>query len=318
MTYLSRQQQGRPALLLAGLILFPLAAAQAAAPTVNQANVNLETDISTMAIHVGQSAPLPPGGCNAGYAWHTTYGGCRIAQKQSESAQCPGGQTGTRKRERIAYALQADPGNVVYEDWDAWIGECRASAPPASGECRYEPGKTEIVFFRLPGGDPVTVVQWQGAIVVNSAVHTYGQIPGYDATRGLLNNGWWYRSGALIPTQGDSFDTTAYEVCREPSAPPPSPVQVTFTVLKRPSGVSCRFTEFKVRANYPDGSIAIGVPLKWTVVWRGALSSYETVTDSRGEASTYATRFDGNMNIRVRVNYGATSQEIRGICIGGT
>lgn len=228
MTCAATRRLGKRKLALAAFTLFPLAPALATAPATNQADVHLRTDIDTMAVQIGQGAPLPPGGCNPGYTWHTTYGGCRIAQTQSESTQCPVGQIGTRERNRVAYVLQANPGDIAYDGWSDWKEDCR------------------------------------------------------------------------------------------PMAPLPSPAQVAFTVLKRPSGVSCRFTEFKVRANYPDGTAAIGVPLKWTVVWRGALSRYETLTDSRGEASTTATGFDGNMNIRVRVSFGTSSQEIRGICIGGT
>ncbi|MGE8657045.1 MAG: hypothetical protein ACN6O8_09895 [Achromobacter sp.] len=315
MSYLSRQRQGRRALLLAGLILFPLAAAQAAAPTANQANVNLETDINTMAVHVGQSAPLPPGGCNPGYAWHTTYGGCRIAQEQSESTQCPVGQTGTRARTRVAYALQADPQNVVYEDWGTWAGDCRASSAPASGDCRYEPGKTEIVFFRLPGGDPVTVMQWQGAIIVNSAVHTYGQIPGYEAVKGLAKDGWLYRTGTLAPNQGDSFDTTSYELCREP-VDPPLPSQVNFTRVQAPDALHCTFPWFTVRATFPDGTPAKGIKLTWTPLHSVQNRRKETVTDAKGEATYSVARTTAGDTIRV--HWGKSSMDLKYFCIGGT
>lgn len=127
----ARRRRSRRALLLAGLILSPLSAAQAAAGNANQANVTLRTDLNTMTVQVGQRAPLPPGGCTPGYTWHTTYGGCRIAQKQSESTKCPSGQTGTRSRARTAFILQADPANVVYEGWGAWQNSCQAPRAPS-------------------------------------------------------------------------------------------------------------------------------------------------------------------------------------------
>lgn len=210
----SRRRQDRRQLILAGLILFPLSAAQAAAPSANQANVNLETDISTMAVQVGQGAPLPPGGCNPGYAWHTTYGGCRIAQKQSESAQCPNGQAGTRSRDRTAFILQADPANVVYEDWGDWKDECRIAGPARSNPCKYEPGRTELVFFRLPGGDPVTVMRWNDTYIVNRAVRSYGDIPGARSSWGYLCGRQYYRAGALISSHEGANDISVYELCR--------------------------------------------------------------------------------------------------------
>nr|WP_313658793.1 hypothetical protein [Achromobacter ruhlandii] len=120
--------KGRPWLAL--LLLFLLTATHAA-PASNQADVELRTDISTMAVQITQGAPLPPGGCKSGYLWHTTYGGCRIAQTQSESAQCPAGYTGTRVRYRTVYVLQANSADVAYEGWGAWHDSCQA-LPPAT------------------------------------------------------------------------------------------------------------------------------------------------------------------------------------------
>lgn len=317
-----KRRPGRRKLLaLAVLTQFPLSPTLTAAPAGNQANVELRTDLNTMAVQVGQGAPLPPGGCNPGYAWHTTYGGCRIAQKQSESTQCPSGQAGTRSRDRMAYVLQADPANVVYEEWGDWKDECRVAGPdtgmvckyearksevlfvyllgqlpriafywdgalvastpapavydpwsldPLSVEyggqkevaqangfrystgqfieetsgsdnvaalsydafasfqicrepvnpppivyskpCKYEPGRTELVFFRLPGGDPVTLMRWDGRYIVNRAVHSYGEIPGYRS--GVLCGRGRYKMGALISSHGGSNDITVYEVCK--------------------------------------------------------------------------------------------------------
>lgn len=172
-----------------------------------------------MAVHVDQGAPLPSGGCNPGYAWHTTYGGCRIAQKQSESAQCPSGQTGSRSRDRTAFILQADPANVVYEDWGAWEDECRIAGPARSNPCKYEPGRTEIVFFRLPGGAPATLIRWIGRYIMNRAVHSYGEIPGAREIPGLRSSRKFscsrhnFRVGDLISSHEGSNDITVYELC---------------------------------------------------------------------------------------------------------
>lgn len=43
-----------------------------------------------------------------------------------------------------------------------------------SKPCKYEPGRTELVFFRLPGEDPVTLMRWNGNYIVNRAVWLRG------------------------------------------------------------------------------------------------------------------------------------------------
>ena len=214
-----KRRPGRRKLVRAVLTLFPFAPVLAAAPAANQANVQLRTDLNTMAVQVGQGVPLPPGGCNPGYAWHTTYGGCRIAQKQSESTQCPSGQAGTRSRDRTAFILQADPANVVYEDWGAWKDECRTGRA-YSNPCKYEPGKTELVFFRLPGGAPATLMRWNDIYIINRAVLSYGDIPGTgnDPVRRKLCGRQYYSAGALISSHEGANDITVHEVCRYPSA----------------------------------------------------------------------------------------------------
>ncbi len=118
----SLKGKGRRGLALLCLLLFPLTFAQASPD--NQADVELRTNISTMAVQITQGAPLPPGGCVSGYLWHTTYGGCRRAQTQSEAGQCPAGYTGSRIRYRTAYILQANPGDIAYEGWGAWQDGC--------------------------------------------------------------------------------------------------------------------------------------------------------------------------------------------------
>lgn len=95
------------------------------ASATNQADVQLQADINTMFVQVNQRAPLPPGGCVAGYAWHTTYGGCRRAQTQSELGRCPPGFIGTKVRYRMAFALQANAHDVAYDAWGAWHDSCR-------------------------------------------------------------------------------------------------------------------------------------------------------------------------------------------------
>jgi hypothetical protein len=166
----STRGKGRQWLALLCLFLFPLTIVQAT-PASNQAGVELRTNISTMAVQITQGAPLPPGGCNAGYLWHTTYGGCRIAQTQSESAQCPAGYTGSRVRYRNAYILQANPADIAYEAWGAWHDSCQAPPPPATVKmeilkgpdvlhCRFPDYK---VRFTYPDGSPASGIdlKWE-------------------------------------------------------------------------------------------------------------------------------------------------------------
>ncbi|AZS77419.1 hypothetical protein LMG2828_00300 [Achromobacter piechaudii] len=97
------------------------------ASTANQADVQLQTDLNTMVVRVDQSAPMPPGGCAGGYSWHTTYGGCRVPQTQTEYSQCPAGYTGSQVRYRTYYVLQANASDVAYEGWGPWQDGCTAS-----------------------------------------------------------------------------------------------------------------------------------------------------------------------------------------------
>ena len=99
--------------------------------TPHQANVQIKTDLTHLLISVDQGAPLPPGGCNAGFEWNTTHGGCRRADIQPESAACPTGYTGSRTRYRTAYILQANSNDVAYDAWGAWQENC--TAPRAAG-----------------------------------------------------------------------------------------------------------------------------------------------------------------------------------------
>jgi len=116
--------QGRALLALLFALLVPTVSQ---ASTAKQADVQLQTDLNTMVIRVDQGAPLPPGGCVGGYSWHTTYGGCRIAQTQAEYSQCPAGYTGNQVRYRTYYVLQANANDVAYEGWGPWQDGCTAS-----------------------------------------------------------------------------------------------------------------------------------------------------------------------------------------------
>lgn len=120
---------GRRALALTALLVSTHAAA-AADPNSKQADVQLKTDLTLMNVRVTQGAPLPPGGCVSGYAWHTTYGGCRRAQSLSESTACPAGFTGSRTRYRTAHILQANQADVAYGAWGPWQDACIAARLP--------------------------------------------------------------------------------------------------------------------------------------------------------------------------------------------
>lgn len=133
--------------LLALLFVFLPLSSQAT--VVNQADVRLQTNITTMSVQVNQGAPYPPGGCSAGYLWHTSYGGCRIAQSQSEYQQCPAGYTGSRVRYRNAYILQANPADVAYEAWGAWHDSCQAPPPPATVKMEILKGP-DVLHCRFP------------------------------------------------------------------------------------------------------------------------------------------------------------------------
>ncbi|WP_063588610.1 hypothetical protein [Achromobacter ruhlandii] len=134
---------GRRALALTALLASTHAAA-ATGSAGKQADVQLKTDLTHMNILVTQGAPLPPGGCVAGYAWHTTYGGCRRAESQPEAAACPAGYTGSRTRYRTAYILQANAYDVAYEAWGPWQENC--TAPRANGV-------VDTVIAKVQGGE---------------------------------------------------------------------------------------------------------------------------------------------------------------------
>jgi len=116
------KRQGRRRLAIAGVLL-PLAS-PFASPTSNQADVQLQTDLSHMVIRVDQADPLPPGGCTAGHAWHPIFGGCRRQETRSEVAQCAAGWTGSKVRYRTAYVLQANAADVAYGEWGPWQDSC--------------------------------------------------------------------------------------------------------------------------------------------------------------------------------------------------
>ncbi|OZI62100.1 hypothetical protein [Bordetella genomosp. 11] len=118
-------------LLALAMLLTSIPTYAADAPTGNQADVQLKTDLTHMAIQVNQGAPLPPGGCVSGYSWHTVYGGCRRAVVQSEAGSCPAGYIGSTTRYRTAYVLQANANDVAYDAWGAWQSSC--SRPRAAG-----------------------------------------------------------------------------------------------------------------------------------------------------------------------------------------
>lgn len=131
-------------------------------------------------------------------------------------------------------------------------------------------------------------------------------------------NGLQYQSRLVSTRDGYSLDYGSWNTYSSSCVyTPPPPSQAVFTILARPSGVNCRFTEFKIRANYPDGSIASGITVNWTVLGNGALDTYSTVTNSKGEASAFGIDFH-NLQMNVRVSFGISSQDIIGICIGGT
>lgn len=107
-------------MLVVSLFAVPLAFAQSSPA----ADMQLVTDLHHMQVQVNQSAPLPPGGCNSGYTWHTTYGGCRKPQIETETAACAANHTGSRTRTRTGYALQANGSDIKYGQWSAWAENC--------------------------------------------------------------------------------------------------------------------------------------------------------------------------------------------------
>lgn len=176
--------RARPLLALFTLLLPSLGQAAAG----GEADVQLRTDLNTMFVRVDQSAPLPPGGCVGGYSWHTTYGGCRRVEVQSETAQCDAGWLGTRTRYRNAYVLQANGNDVVYEGWGAWYDSC------------YQPrlaGVVDAIVAKARGsetGDSYGINQLFGNIAREMSVN-YGTTYGVTIHRPTASLNCVYASG---------------------------------------------------------------------------------------------------------------------------
>ncbi len=183
---------GRRTLALAALLVSTQVAA-AADPNAKQADVQLKTDLTHMNIQVSQGAPLPPGGCIAGYAWHTTYGGCRRAESQPEAGACPAGYTGSRTRYRTAYILQANPYDVAYEAWGPWQESCTA---PRAG------GVVDTVIAKVRGNE--TGEYWPNSLTGNIAAQmqvNYGTMFGVTIFRPSAELNCIHASGT---TSGDT------------------------------------------------------------------------------------------------------------------
>jgi len=192
----------------------------------NFADLLLRSDLRALSIVLTPGGPA--GGCAAGYAWNATFGGCRRgnAETQTQTDSCPSGYRGTqtRARSRTGYVLQSNSTDVQYGPWSAWSSWNQSSCvvdQPGAGDggraCAFSTvaPQTLVLFFRLPGGDPVTNMVWDGTTLVNAPVQSYGVVPGYTA-RGLLRDGYYYSIGArqTVPGTG-SFAEEFYEVCRE-------------------------------------------------------------------------------------------------------
>jgi len=172
---------GARALALVGLALAPLAHAQ------TQADVQLQTDLQHMSVQVNQGAPLPPGGCIAGYSWHTVYGGCRRAETQSETTQCPDGYVGTQVRYRTAYILQANPADVAHEDWGPWQQNCQA--PRGAGV-------VDTVIAKARGAEYSGTNNFKGTAISSS---THKQIwKGMQVNYGTMYGVTLYRPAATL------------------------------------------------------------------------------------------------------------------------
>lgn len=166
------------AMLAVSLFAVPLASAQ----TSPAADMQLITDLHHMQVQVNQSAPLPPGGCNSGYTWHTTYGGCRKPQIETETAACAANYTGSRTRSRTGYALQANNSDIRYEQWDKWKENCVSSGPtiepgptPSGWQEMYWGGNENDCFFAgiiEACAYGYVGIQWAGTYI-------YQQQPGY-------------------------------------------------------------------------------------------------------------------------------------------
>lgn len=137
------------------LLCLPLCLSSAFA-SGNQADVQLQTDLSHMAIRVDQTAPMPLGGCTANHTWHTTYGGCRRQETRSETSACTDGWSGTRTRYRTAYVLQANANDVAYEEWGPWQDNC---TPPRLA------GVVDAVIAKVRGGETGAWLGWLGEAI---------------------------------------------------------------------------------------------------------------------------------------------------------
>ncbi|MBJ7263014.1 MAG: hypothetical protein JHC61_04430 [Burkholderiaceae bacterium] len=146
---------GRLGLSLANTLLCVL---PALATSGNQADVQLQTDLSHMVIRVDQTAPMPLGGCTGDHTWHTIYGGCRRQETRSETSACTDGWSGTRTRYRTAYVLQADANDVAYEEWGPWQENC---TPP-----RLD-GVVDAVIAKVRGGETGAWLGYPGNSIRN-------------------------------------------------------------------------------------------------------------------------------------------------------
>jgi len=108
--------------LIQGLTAFLLCALPVLGPAKdlqpNTGTIDLVSDI-TMQVQIAQ----PGGACASGYAWHSTYGGCRraVLQEQQQREACGVDYAGaqTRVRTRTQYILQAT-GEAANDPWSAW------------------------------------------------------------------------------------------------------------------------------------------------------------------------------------------------------
>lgn len=187
---------GRCAFALAAFLL-PLTSSFAVPPS-NQADVQLQTDLGHMVIHVGQAEPLPPGGCTAGYSWHTTFGGCRRVVPESETSSCPANYKGNQVRTRSAFVLQANSNDIAYGPWSAWQSSCVYS-PPIT--CRYDVYKYMITEDVRKRSDTMYRFYTNGT---NDATHVGLQPTWRGFYRGSRRRSDPYQDG------GDSGNTIGY------------------------------------------------------------------------------------------------------------
>lgn len=135
---LFRHRAWRGVLALVATCLGPMCEARAE----TQADMQLQTDLHRLSIHVDQSQPFPLGGCASGHSWHTTFGGCRREETVTEIGPCQSGWRGSRTRSRVAYVLQANASDVVYGEWSSWRDDC---TPPR------QPGFVDHVIAKVRG-----------------------------------------------------------------------------------------------------------------------------------------------------------------------